>query len=159
MESSLCISLQVNKLARVWSRQLDNILFKNGHNLTSRQYYTLLAVREYGPIGSLELADMLASERTTITRGMVLLCKRKFTDIKVDKDDRRRSHISILSEGIKVLDEAGPLVEKFEKNNAKMWNKVFDSIPKKVTSSSEVLMDGINLVLDLIEEQKDGKNV
>jgi DNA-binding MarR family transcriptional regulator len=106
-EACLCLSTQ--RAARTIGRRYDAALRPTG--LSNWQFGLLMMlVRDEAPtIG--ELAQDLATDRTTITANLKPLDRRGLLAVRADAQDRRVRRIVLTDEGRALLTEAIPLWE------------------------------------------------
>lgn len=101
-----CTCLKLRKAARAITQAYDEALKPSG--LRATQFSLLSVVAEMGPIGVAEIANTLASDRTTITRNLKPLVARKLL-AAADGDDARRRPVEITEAGKQALQTALPL--------------------------------------------------
>ncbi len=101
-----CTCFNLRKAARVMTQAYDDALKPSG--LRSTQFTLLSVVADKGPIGVADLAKILASDRTTITRNLKPLIARKLL-AAADGDDARRRPVEITKAGNQALQTALPL--------------------------------------------------
>jgi DNA-binding MarR family transcriptional regulator len=87
-ECALCLCLASRRAARALTRAYDRRLRSEGIRATQLSVLVMLALRGPTRIGA--LADALGLERTTLTRNLALLEKRKWVKIRPGEDSRAR---------------------------------------------------------------------
>ena len=103
-----CVCFNLRKAARTVTRLYDEALRPSGLKVT--QYSLLMAVQAMGPVTLTKLAEITATERTTLTRNFNILQKRGYLCIESGVD-RRERQITLTDEGRQILMTALPLWE------------------------------------------------
>lgn len=75
------------------------------HDLSPSQWQALVAVRDAAPLPMGDLARRLQVTRSTATRLVDLLTKRKLVRRAPAADDRRRMELDLTAEGQRIADE------------------------------------------------------
>ena len=105
VEFSDCMCLSIRKASRNIT-QVYNDEFKGlGINIT--QFSVLAILAGTGKQTITKVAHQLGSERTTVTRAIAILEKKKFINIVLGADKRERL-LAISKKGIEILDLARP---------------------------------------------------
>ena len=105
VEFSDCMCLSIRKASRNIT-QVYNDQFKGlGINIT--QFSVLAILAGTGKQTITKVAHQLGSERTTVTRAIAILEKKKFINIVLGADKRERL-LAISKKGIEILDLARP---------------------------------------------------
>ena len=101
-----CKCLKIRKVSRLVTQLYDRKLQALGLKIT--QFSILSFIATSGQKNLIKLANELQMDRTTLTRGLEILKKKKFIKNVTKKDSRKR--IVILTEdGLNILDKAIPL--------------------------------------------------
>jgi DNA-binding MarR family transcriptional regulator len=87
----------------------DDVLRPTGLRVT--QFSLLMGIRNLEPVTLLRLAEVMAMDRTTLTRNLRPLEQQKLLQI-VPGEDRRERRVTLTPRGHQVLAEAFPLWEK-----------------------------------------------
>jgi DNA-binding MarR family transcriptional regulator len=101
--------------------QISNALFdlemrQAGLVLTPIQYAALVAIRENPGIDQITLAGLIAYDRTTISGVIDRLAEKGLVARVASSSDRRAKLLTLLEEGVRVLDLADPLVERSQQS-------------------------------------------
>ena len=104
-----CACFKVRKAARAITNLYEEVLRPSG--LRATQFSLLMATRVMGPVTVLKLAQVAVMDRTTLTRNLQILEKRKLIEIKPG-EDRREREVTLTAAGIEVLTKAVPLWEE-----------------------------------------------
>lgn len=103
-----CVCYNLRKAARATTRLYDHFLRPSG--LRTTQYSVLMAARLRGPITLTQLADIILTERTTLTRNLTVLEKQGLILVE-QGGDRRKREVTITEKGRQALLAAIPLWE------------------------------------------------
>ncbi|MHB9075736.1 MAG: MarR family winged helix-turn-helix transcriptional regulator [Desulfobaccales bacterium] len=104
-----CACFQVRKAARAITKLYEEKLRSIG--LRATQFSLLMATRMLGPVTVVKLAQVTVMDRTTLTRNLQILEKRKLIEIK-SGEDRREREVTLTASGLEVLTKAVPLWEE-----------------------------------------------
>jgi DNA-binding MarR family transcriptional regulator len=107
--TSQCACLNARKAARLLSQLYDAALRPAGVRATQLPLLATIALR--GPLGVSELAEALAIDRTTLTRSLALLERKKWVRSSPGGDLRTRA-LSLTPKGQDVVRHAIPLWEQ-----------------------------------------------
>lgn len=105
-----CLCLHVQRAARALSRRFDEALRPVG--LTNGQFSLIMSLNRPGPVGMAETADLLATDRTTLTAALKPLERRGLVEIRVDSQDKRSRILVLTAAGQALLAAAVPLWER-----------------------------------------------
>ncbi len=95
-------------------RQFAQKELKNaGLSITVDQWLTLNCLNENPDISQKELAETIFKDNASITRIIELLVKAKYIKRSINKDDRRKSNLSITDLGLEIIDKASPIVNNY----------------------------------------------
>jgi DNA-binding MarR family transcriptional regulator len=104
-----CACFKVRKAARAVTKLYEEVLRPIG--LRATQFSLLMAARVIGPVTVVKLAQITVMDRTTLTRNLQILEKRRLIEIKPGKD-RREREVTLTASGMEVLAKAVPLWEQ-----------------------------------------------
>lgn len=107
---SPCICFNLRKAARAITQVYDQ-LFKKV-DLTASQISILTSLHLIGGMSVSQLAQAMATDRTTITRNLKPLERRKLIAISVGEDKRSRQ-ISLTAAGDELAERAGAIFSTF----------------------------------------------
>jgi DNA-binding MarR family transcriptional regulator len=103
-----CACYNLRRAARAITRLYDDYLRPSG--LKATQFTVLMATHLRGPITLTGLADLIITERTTLTRNLNILENKGLLNIEAGKDRRERL-VTISEKGRETLKAAIPLWE------------------------------------------------
>jgi DNA-binding MarR family transcriptional regulator len=103
-----CACFKVRKAARAITRLYEEVLRPIG--LRATQFSLLMATRVMGPVTVVKLAQVIVMDRTTLTRNLQILERRRLIEIKPG-EDRREREVTLTASGMEVLANAIPLWE------------------------------------------------
>jgi DNA-binding MarR family transcriptional regulator len=135
-----CACFQVRKAARAITKLYEEMLRSIG--LRATQFSLLMATRVLGPVTVVKLAQVTVMDRTTLTRNLQILAKRKLVQIKPG-EDRREREVTLTASGIEVLAKAVPLWEKAQ-------DRVRQGLGEEKMSN---LMEGLSEMTSLLREK------
>ena len=101
-----CTCFNLRKAARSVTQLYDGALKPSG--LRATQFMLLCAVENNGPATITELARVLVTDRTTLTRNLKPLIERELIE-SVDSADLRERPVAVTPKGRKALSRALPL--------------------------------------------------
>ena len=104
-----CACFKVRKAARAVTKLYEEVLRPIG--LRATQFSLLMAARVIGPVTVVKLAQITVMDRTTLTRNLQILEKRRLIEIKPG-EDRREREVTLTASGMEVLAKAVPLWEE-----------------------------------------------
>lgn len=106
-----CSCLRSRRMSRVLTRLYDDALRPSG--LRMSQVSVLVAIARFGERGATigALADVLATERTTLTRNIVPLERAGLLRVARDPDDARARILMLTRPGERAIEAAFPLWE------------------------------------------------
>ena len=111
-EQAPCLCFQLRKASRAITQVYDHMLRDIG--LTACQMMILNTLHEMTHLTVTELAEAMATDRTTITRNLKPLERKEYVCIQKGKDKRSRD-IHLTPAGEKVMIQAGPIFQSFQK--------------------------------------------
>jgi DNA-binding MarR family transcriptional regulator len=101
-----CACHNLRRATRAVTRIYDDFLRPSG--LRTTQFSTLIATKLRGPVSLTKLAELTVTERTTLTRNLVVLQKKGLVSIEPGQD-RRERQVAITRQGEEALAAAIPL--------------------------------------------------
>jgi DNA-binding MarR family transcriptional regulator len=106
-----CSCLRSRRMSRVLTRLYDDALRPSG--LRMSQVSVLVAIARFGERGATigALAEVLATERTTLTRNIVPLERAGLLRVARDPDDARARILTLTRAGERAIEAAFPLWE------------------------------------------------
>ena len=84
-----------------------------GVSITVDQWLTLNCLNENPDMSQKELAETIFKDNASITRIIELLVKAKYIKRSINKDDRRKSDLTITDLGLEIIDKASPIVNNY----------------------------------------------
>lgn len=105
-ETTRCLCLAARRAARTITREFDQAL--RPHGLRATQFTLLAALHLAGPKSIGELAELLSTERTTLTRNLAVTERHGWTTTRAGHDDARARVASITPRGLRTLTAAMP---------------------------------------------------
>lgn len=95
-------------------RQFAQRELKNaGLSITVDQWLTLNCLNENPQITQKELAEAIFKDTASITRIIDLLVTAKYIKRNINKDDKRKSNLSITTLGLEIIDKASRIVNNY----------------------------------------------
>ena len=95
-------------------RQFAQRELKNaGLSITVDQWLTLNYLNENPQITQKELAEAIFKDTASITRIIDLLVTAKYIKRNINKEDKRKSNLSITNLGLGIIDKASPIVNNY----------------------------------------------
>lgn len=105
-ECRTCSCFAVRKASRAVTQHYDRALKKSGMRVS--QFNTLTILTQTGPLPMASLAEFLGLDRTSLTRNLQPLVKKRWVRIVPSAEDRRVRMVSITAPGIAALRKAVP---------------------------------------------------
>lgn len=105
-----CSCTKIRKSARMVTQLYDNTLREAGIKQT--QFTLLAALANTGPIAMTQLADLLALERTGLTRNLNVLQRQGWITVESGVEDTRQRIVTLSEHGFDKLDQAIPYWQK-----------------------------------------------
>jgi len=130
-----CICQRIQRAGRAVGRIYDEAF--RPLDITNWQFSLLMQLNRPVPLTIGELAEKLASDRSTVTANLKPLERRKLLQIYQDKEDGRVRRVALTKAGHALLDEAAPL---WQKVNDKMTARVKGISPTTLHSTLETLI-------------------
>ena len=123
-----CLTYNAQRIARSLGRQMESALRPVG--LTNQQFSTLTILRYYKTMSTLELADKLGVERTTMTRNIEQMNRKKWLKPAIVEDKRVRA-FQVTEAGLKLQSEALPL---WQEQQAKFMSFVGNNTARELVA-------------------------
>ena len=135
-----CACFKVRKAARAVTKLYEEVLRPIG--LRATQFSLLMAARVIGPVTVVKLAQITVMDRTTLTRNLQILEKRRLIEIKPG-EDRREREVTLTALGMEVLAKAVPL-----------WEEAQDRVRQGLGEEKmRNLMDDLSEMISLIRDK------
>jgi len=135
-----CACFKVRKAARAVTKLYEEVLRPIG--LRATQFSLLMAARVIGPVTVVKLAQITVMDRTTLTRNLQILEKRRLIEIKPG-EDRREREVTLTTSGMEVLAKAVPL-----------WEQAQDRVRQGLGEEKKRnLMDDLSEMISLLREK------
>ena len=135
-----CACFKVRKAARAVTKLYEEVLRPIG--LRATQFSLLMAARVIGPVTVVKLAQITVMDRTTLTRNLQILEKRRLIEIKPG-EDRREREVTLTTSGMEVLAKAVPL-----------WEQAQDRVRQGLGEEKmRNLMDDLSEMISLLREK------
>jgi DNA-binding MarR family transcriptional regulator len=139
LDVTACTLANVRQASRALSQVYDAAL--QPADIKATQFTVLAALWKQGPLPLSRLADVMVMDRTTLTRNLQPLIKRKLVGT-APGEDRRVRNISLTPHGKQVLDRALPLWRKAQSQlvdglGQKRWAGLLDDLSVAVSLTQE----------------------
>jgi DNA-binding MarR family transcriptional regulator len=99
-----CACGAIRRAARLITQRYDHVIAPSGLKIT--QLPIMVGLGAHGPVPLTPLADVLALDRTTLTRNLKVLEERGFVTLRPDPSDARVRLAAITDDGAAALSEA-----------------------------------------------------
>jgi len=106
LATTRCLCLAARRAARTITREFDQAL--RPHGLRATQFTLLAALHLAGSKAIGELAEMLSTDRTTLTRNLALAEQHGWVTLRTDSTDARSRRAAITRKGSRILVAAMP---------------------------------------------------
>ena len=103
----------IEKAIKTYRQFAQNELKYSGLAIKVDQWLTLNCLNENPQITQKELAEAVFKDTASITRIIELLVKAKYIRRNINKDDKRKSNLSITELGLEIIDKASPIVNNY----------------------------------------------
>jgi len=134
LECADCLCLAARRAARSITRAFDREL--RPHHIRGTQFSLLVNLELRGPQSIGDLADILGTDRTTLTRNLALLEKQSLVKIR-SGDDARARIVSILPKGKGMVARGFPAWRKAQAAvTASLGSEMADSLRRLAQTSS-----------------------
>ena len=110
-DSSPCICFNVRKASKVITSIYEQMFKPLG--ITAPQAALLATVRRLGPLTVNELAEAVATDRTTLTRNLKILERDSLVNLKPGAD-KRVKEVSITATGKDISNESSVIFQRFQ---------------------------------------------
>lgn len=139
LDVTACTLANVRQASRALSQVYDAAL--QPADIKATQFTLLAALWKQGPLPLSQLADIMVMDRTTLTRNLQPLIKRKLVGT-APGEDRRVRNISLAPQGKQLLDRALPLWRKAQSQlvndlGQKRWAGLLDDLSAAVSLTQE----------------------
>lgn len=139
LDVTSCTLAGVRQASRALSQVYDAAL--QPADIKATQFTVLAALWKGGPLPLSQLADAMVMDRTTLTRNLQPLIKRKLVGT-APGEDRRVRNISLTPQGKQLLDRALPLWRKAQSQlvdglGQKRWAGLLDDLSVAVSLAQE----------------------
>jgi len=111
LNESPCVCFNIRKASRAITKIYDDMFREI--NLSAPQAAVLNALRVLGPLTVLEIADALATDRTTLTRNLKPLERDGYIKIQIGQDRRSRV-IVVTNKGKKASEQTMLIFQHFQ---------------------------------------------
>lgn len=101
----------VNRLGFLTRKKLNVSFGKAGHTVSPEEWAILLVLWQKGPQSPSALADVTFKDRTTVTRLLDAMVRKKLVTRTEDELDRRRSVVALSSRGSGLKTELVPIAQ------------------------------------------------
>lgn len=103
----------IEKAIKTYRQFAQKELKNAGLSITVDQWLTLNCLNENPQITQKELAEAVFKDSASITRIIELLVKAKYIKRNLNKEDRRKSNLTITDLGLQTIEAASVVVEKY----------------------------------------------
>lgn len=103
----------IEKAIKTYRQFAQRELKKAGLIITVDQWLTLNCLNENSQITQKELAEAIFKDTASITRIIDLLVTVKYIKRNINKEDKRKSNLSITNLGLEIIDKASPIVNNY----------------------------------------------
>jgi DNA-binding MarR family transcriptional regulator len=135
-----CACFKVRKAARAVTKLYEEVLRPIG--LRATQFSLLMAARVIGPVTVVKMAQVTVMDRTTLSRNLQILEKRRLIEIKPG-EDRREREVTLTASGMEILAKAVPL-----------WEEAQDRVRQGLGEEKmRNLMDDLSEMISLLREK------
>ena len=139
LDVTSCTFSKVRKASRAISQVYDAAL--QPVNLKATQFTVLATLSKQGPSPLSQLADVMVMDRTTLTRNLQPLLKRKLVD-STPGEDRRVRNVKLTAQGKRLLDQALPLWREVQSQlvgglGQKRWARLLDDLAETVSLTQD----------------------
>lgn len=103
----------IEKAIKTYRQFAQRELKKACLTITVDQWLTLNCLNENPDISQKELAEAVFKDTASITRIIDLLVTAKYIKRNINKEDKRKSNLSITTLGLEIIDKASPIVNDY----------------------------------------------
>ncbi len=108
------IGMHVNRAAFLVSEEIARRFSRHGYALSAQDFGILFRLSKQAPMTQVEISKLMMRDKTTITRRIDGLVKKRWVERKADPKDRRYYRVSLTAEGKAALLVLVPLVSHFQ---------------------------------------------
>jgi len=108
------IGMHVNRTAFLMTEEIARRFVSHGYPLSAQDFGILFRLSEQGAMTQVEIAALMNRDKTTITRRIDTLVKKKLVERNPDPNDRRYYRIGLTDVGEQALAVLVPLVSDFQ---------------------------------------------
>ncbi|MFQ5519189.1 MAG: MarR family winged helix-turn-helix transcriptional regulator [Mariprofundus sp.] len=108
------IGLNVNRTAFLMTEEIARRFAASGYPLSAQDFGILFRLMKQGPMTQVEISKLMMRDKTTITRRIDGLVKKRLVERNPHPDDRRYFQIALTDEGNRALEVMIPLVRDFQ---------------------------------------------
>lgn len=131
-----CNCFALRKASRYLTAAYDQALAPTG--LRATQFTILQKLAAHGSMTIGQLAEIIATDRTTMATNLKPLERNRFVSVAAPADDRRKRVVNLTDEGVQKFEEGLPL-----------WRKVQDAFEENFGSGPALeLRQQLNAILD-----------
>lgn len=105
-ETNGCLCLAARRASRAITREFDQAL--RAYGLRATQFTLLSALHLAGPESMGDLAELLSTDRTTLTRNLAVAEHNAWVTLRPDRTDARSRIAAITAKGVRALEAALP---------------------------------------------------
>lgn len=109
----------IEKAIKTYRQFAQKELKNAGLSITVDQWLTLNCLNENPQITQKELAEVIFKDNASITRIIELLVKAKYIKRNLNKEDRRKSNLTITELGLDTIQAASIVVEEYRNHALK----------------------------------------
>ena len=103
----------IEKASKSYRQFAQRELKNAGLIITVDQWLTLNYLNENPQITQKDLAEAVFKDTASITRIIDLLVTAKYVKRNINKEDKRKSNLSITTLGLEIIDKASPIVNNY----------------------------------------------
>jgi DNA-binding MarR family transcriptional regulator len=103
----------IEKAIKTYRQYAQKELRNAGLSITVDQWLTLNCLNENPQITQKELAEAIFKDTASITRIIDLLVTAKYIKRNINKEDKRKSNLTITNLGLEIIDKASPIVNNY----------------------------------------------
>jgi len=145
------IGFHVNQTAFLMTEEISRRIKKLGYAISTQDFAILLRLFKKGAMTQVEIASLLMRDKTTITRRIDGLVKKKYVQRNPNPDDRRYFLVDLTPLGHAVLKDLIPLISNFQE-------EVLSPIPDEDKAITMKTLQKIsNFLIDLKDHKGDEK--
>jgi len=108
------IGLNVNRAAFLMTEEISKRFASHGYPLSTQDFGILFHLSKQGSMTQVEISALMMRDKTTITRRIDSLAKKKLVERNSDPDDRRYFRVSLTIAGDRALEVMIPMVRDFQ---------------------------------------------